>query len=199
MGITRVVATPDVSAAAAASRGDGIGVALYHAGAPELAGLGANLVPAVQRVLPFAPSQQAWDFLSIALAVFAADRFVLRAEAEDAWTRVIHLEVALADPTLWRRSASRLAATLRFLTGDIWSLTFRPGGQAVPVVQGRFSDRDCVCLFSGGMDSLLGAIALLAADRRPLLVSQGSPKEITPQKFLAGAIGLDDHRFEGRG
>jgi hypothetical protein len=149
-------------------------------------------------MLPFAPRQQAWDFLSIALAVFAADRFVMRADAEDAWTRVIHLEVALADPTPWRLSASRLAAALRFLTGDIWSLAFRSDGQTVPAVQGRFSDRDCVCLFSGGMDSLLGATALVAADRRPLLVSQGSPKEITPQKFLARAIGLDDHRFEGR-
>lgn len=198
MGITRLVATPDVASAVSANRSGAIGVALFHAGTPELAGLGANLPGAVQRTLPFAPSREAWDFLSIALTVFAADRFVLRAEADDSWTRVIHIDVAVTDADRWQPHAPRLAAALRFLTGDIWSVAFRGGGQAAPIVEGRFSDRDCVCLFSGGMDSLLGAISLQEQGRRPLLVSQGSPKEITPQKFLAKAIGLEDHRFEGR-
>src|SRR5690606_5437961 len=118
--------------------------------------------------------------------------------ADDSWTRVIYLDVALHEPGPWAGQTDRLAAALRFLTGDIWSVRFRGGGQAGPVKQGSFTDRDCVCLFSGGMDSLLGAISLIDAGRRPLLVSQGSPKEITPQKYLAQALGLDAHRFEGR-
>ena len=198
MGMTRIVATPDAAAAAAANGPDSIGVALYHSGTRDCAGLGSTLPMALRRKLSQAPSHVAWDFLSIALAVFAADRFVMRSEAEDSWTRVIHLDVALADPGAWQPQSQRLAAAFRFLTGDIWSLTFRAGGHPRPTMQGRFTDRDCVCLFSGGLDSLLGAISLREAHRRPLLVSQGSPKEITPQKFLATALGLENHRFEGR-
>lgn len=194
----RLIATPDPSSAVAANKQDSIGVALYHAGTSQLPGLGANLPGAALKQLPSAPSQGAWDFLSIALAVFAADRFVLRSNADDSWTRVIHLDVALHEPEPWTGQTDRLAAALRFLTGDIWSIRVRGGGQAGPVKQGSFTDRDCVCLFSGGMDSLLGAIALVDDERRPFLVSQGSPKEITPQKYLAQALGLDAHRFEGR-
>lgn len=198
MGVTKLVATPDAAAATAAYGTGAIGVALFHAGTPECAGLGTTLPMAVQRKLPKAPTRAAWDFLSIALAVFAADRFVMRSDAEDAWTRVIHLDVALSDPAPWQPQTKRLAAALRFLTGDIWSVRLRSGGQAPPAMQGRFTDRDCVCLFSGGLDSLLGAVSLLQAGHHPLLVSQGSPKEISPQKYLAHALGLGDHRFEGR-
>lgn len=198
MGVTSLIATPDAAAAAAAyDRGD-IGVALYHVGTPECAGLGATLSMAVQRLLPQTPTRAAWDFLSIALAVFAADRFVLRADAEDSWTRVIHLDIALSDPSPWHPLVEKMAAAFRFLTGDIWSVRLRSGGQAPPGMQGRFTDRDCVCLFSGGLDSLLGTIALQQQGRAPLLVSQGSPKEISPQKYLAHALGFADHRFEGR-
>lgn len=59
-------------------------------------------------------------------------------------------------------------------------------------------DRDAVCLFSGGLDSFLGALAALNGGARPLLVSQGSTKEIGPQQRLAAALGLEAHRFEGR-
>lgn len=196
--MTRVIATPDPAIAAAKNDVGSVGVALYHPGASSLAGLGANLPGAALKQLPSAPSNTAWDFLNIALAVFAADRFVPRRDAEDAWTRVIHLDVALHHPEPWMQQVPRLAAALRFLTGDIWTVRLRPGGKAAPAKQGSFHDRDCVCLFSGGMDSLLGAISLLNEGRQPLLVSQGSPKEISPQKYLAQQIGMDAHRFEGR-
>jgi hypothetical protein len=140
----------------------------------------------------------AWDFLSIALAAFAADRFVLRNNSEDGWTRVIALDIALQRPQLWRPQAKRLASTLRFLTGDIWYLSFRAGGSVSPEFDSRLTDRNAVCLFSGGLDSLLGALKLLEDGQRPLLVSQGSPKEITPQKYLCNKIKMEPHRFEGR-
>jgi 7-cyano-7-deazaguanine synthase in queuosine biosynthesis len=196
--MTCLIATPDPTLAAAGNGADSIGVALYHPGTAALAGLGANLPGMALKQLPSAPSNIAWDFLSIALAVFAADRFVLRGDAEDAWTRVIHLDVALLDPDPWTSQAPRIASALRFLTGDIWTVRLRSGGQPAPAKQGSFHDRDCVCLFSGGMDSLLGAISLLNQGRHPQLVSQGSPKEISPQKYLAQQIGMAAHRFEGR-
>lgn len=193
----RVLATSSPERATAAlARGD-VGIALYHSGRPQLAGLGANLRTAAMH-LPRPPSAIAWDFLTIALAVYAADRFVVRREAPDAWTRMILLEVELSDPEPWIAQADALAEALRFLSSDIWYLRFRTGGSLPPTFQARPSDRDCACLFSGGLDSLIGAIDLRAEGRRPLLVSQASPKEGSVQDILAGEIGMLEHHFAGR-
>lgn len=194
----RIVATPDAKAAKKAHRKETIGVVLYHRGSNSLPGLGANLRDQVTRGLPSPPSDEAWDFLSIALAVFAADRFVLRSESEDGWTRVLAVDVAINDVKRWKPLAGQLAKAMRYLTGDIWTFSFSPGGDTAPKFQGELSDRDTVCLFSGGLDSFLGALKLLNDGKAPLLVSQGSPKEIRPQQYLAGQLGLEDHRFDGR-
>jgi hypothetical protein len=132
------------------------------------------------------------------MAAFAADRFVLRGDAEDSWTRVIAMEVAVNEPDRWAAQLPTLEAAFRFLTGDIWHLSVRDGGSLPPTIKSRQSDRDTICLFSGGLDSLLGALKLLKDGRKPFLVSQGSPKEVGPQVQLAEAVGLLGHRFEGR-
>lgn len=194
-----VRATPIAADAIAAHRQPNtIGVHLFSSGSPELPGLGATLADRVRKQIPGAPSIAAWDFMSIAMSVFAADRFVVRSTSSNGWTRVIGLDVALVDPAPWTAQASELAAALRFLTGDVWHLNFRAGGFACPHVQGRVHDRDAICLFSGGLDSFLGALAALNGGASPLLVSQGSTKEIGPQQRLAAALRLDAHRFEGR-
>lgn len=194
-----VFATPDYADAVAAHRRPNtIGVHLFARGSPDLPGLGATLDERVRKQIPGAPTTAAWDFMSIALSVFAADRFVTRSGSPNGWTRVIGLDVAVVDPQPWTAQASKLAEALRFLTGDVWHLTFRGGGRAYPQTQGRLHDRDAVCLFSGGLDSFLGALATLNSGGRPLLVSQGSSKEIGPQQKLATALGLEAHRFEGR-
>lgn len=195
----RVVATPIVADAMAAHALNGtIGVALYHAGSYALPGLGGHLHESARKYLPGSPSQAAWDFLSIAIAAFAADRFVLRNESEDGWTRVIALDVAVADPGRWESQRSRLEGALRFLTGDIWHIAFRDGGSRAPSIANRASDRDTICLFSGGLDSLLGALRLVEDGQKPFLISQGSTKEVGPQIRLATEIGLHNHRFDGR-
>lgn len=194
-----VCATPIRNDAAAAHRRpDTIGVHLFSSGSPQLPGLGATLAERVRSGIPGAPSAAAWDFLSIALSAFAADRFVTRSGSANGWTRVIGLDVAVVDPAPWTAQAGELAEALRFLTGDVWHLSFRAGGRANAHPQGRLHDRDAVCLFSGGLDSFLGALSILEGGGRPLLVSQGSTKEIGPQQRLASALGLERHRFEGR-
>lgn len=197
MVTTRILATPSVARATAAqARGD-LGVALYNMGGPQLPGLG-HALPHIATKLAQPPSVRAWDFLSVALAVFAADRFVLRSESSDAWTRTIALDVELVDPNPWTAQAQPLAQTLRFLSGDIWYLRFHTGGHTPPVFAPKLNDRDCVCLFSGGLDSLIGAMNLVAAKRHPFIISQASPKEGPVQAYLAGRLGLNNHRFEGR-
>lgn len=194
-----VHATPDPALAAAAHRRPGtIGVTLFGMGTPDLPGLGAQLPRLMEHGLLGQPSTAAWDFLAIALSAFAADRFVVRAGSANGWTRVIGLKVALSDPAPWHPLASRVAEALRFLTGDIWQVSFTDGGTPVPNIAQKAHDRELVSLFSGGLDSFLGALWLDSTGRKPFLVSQGSPKEISPQVTLARELGLYDHRFEGR-
>ncbi|TCM12857.1 7-cyano-7-deazaguanine synthase in queuosine biosynthesis [Novosphingobium sp. PhB165] len=194
-----VHATPDPAVAAAAHVGpDAIGVTLFGMGTPALPGLGAQLPRLMERGLLGRPSTAAWDFLAIALSAFAADRFVVRASSANSWTRVIGLKVALVDPAPWHPLALRISTVLRFLTGDIWHVSFTDGGCPVPNVAPKQHDRHVVSLFSGGLDSFLGALWLDTGRRKPFLVSQGSPKEIHPQVTLAQELGLTHHRFEGR-
>jgi hypothetical protein len=74
---------------------------------------------------------------------------------------------------------------------------FHNNGALPPEWDPKLTDRDCACLFSGGLDSLIGAADLLQQGRRPLLVSQASPKEGDVQRYLALQLGLDQTRFEG--
>jgi hypothetical protein len=194
-----VHATPSLRDAQEAHRhNDRLGVHLFASGSPDLPGLGPWLADFVRRDLPAPPSVLAWDFLSIALAAFAADRMLLRDGAPDGWTRNIGLDVALAEPAPWEPVLDKLERAFRFLTGDIWHLSVRSGGHRPPQFEAKMHDRDQICLFSGGLDSFLGALQLVNQGARPLLVSQGSPKEITPQTYLAHKLGLKDYRFEGR-
>jgi hypothetical protein len=50
------------------------------------------------------------------------------------------------------------------------------------------SRADCVSLFSGGLDSAIGALDLLAHGRRPLLVSHASRGDADKQDAVAGLL-----------
>lgn len=172
----RIVYATDAGALPRRTAGT-IPVLLYGSGvAPEGAGrVGAHAFRAVQRLdQPISPV--ASDFLTLALAVTAAETFVSRSEAADGWTRQLDLVVPLRDPARWLPVTDRLADTLRFLTGDDWSLELNGWGPSAPPPGNRrdsihVAGHDGVCLFSGGLDSAIGAIDLTARGRRPLLVS----------------------------
>lgn len=142
------------------------------------ASIGNAIFPALRR-LPKKASIQSFDFLSIALAVTAADTFVDRGDAPDRWCRDFKLVVALCDPAPWVSVAAELETALRFLTGDSWSLEFRTGGLTPPEINERRTaltidvpgNTDSVALFSGGLDSTIGVFDLLARGGNPLLVS----------------------------
>ncbi|MGY4494870.1 Qat anti-phage system QueC-like protein QatC [Pseudomonas sp. TE3610] len=123
------------------------------------------------------PSETAIDLALVAGALTAADtRISRKTESQNAWTREIDLYVPVADPGLWTSVSALLASTLHFLTGDRWRVFFRdrPHGleELAPIVElFRSANPTSVCLFSGGMDSFIGAIDLLARGESPLLVS----------------------------
>lgn len=118
------------------------------------------------------PSQGAWDLLSLALAIVAADHAHHRAESSDGWTRQIEIAVAVSDPTFWSTQSPLLQQLLWFLTTDVWRVEFVSGGFIPDLQESRpTSPEDCVVLLSGGLDSLIGAIDLVKSGRAPVAVS----------------------------
>lgn len=129
------------------------------------------------RGLGLRPSETAVDLALLAGAITAADTRISRAaDAQDAWTREIDLHLPVQDSALWTGLAPLIVTTLNFLTGDRWGVYFRPRSAATPELAAaptklRTANPSTICLFSGGLDSFIGAIDLLAAGQSPFLVS----------------------------
>lgn len=124
------------------------------------------------------PSEIGVDVLILAAHVHAADTRISRAsESQDGWTREIRLIVPVSDPDRWAVAAPTFVRLLNFLTGDRWSLAFRVRPlRFASIVPERSAQLigppyDNLALFSGGLDSLIGAIDALEEGRTPLLIS----------------------------
>ncbi len=162
--------------------------------------------PAIERIkrLGVKIPAQVMDFLSIALAVTAADTFVQRESSEDGWTRQFSLRLPLHEPSRWIALKKELESALHFLSGDIWDFEFCTGGYASPEPYSQHSrfhliklkELDCVCLFSGGLDSAIGAIDLLTMGRAPLLVSHAYKGDKSRQDQIAERLNGRYSRFE---
>jgi len=121
------------------------------------------------------PTSKAWDLLSIALSVISADYAGHRKKSHDGWTRVFDMIIAVSDSKFWNEQASLLSKLLGFLTSDRWYFTFVDGGfQPEPTKSGEVKtfDNDSIVLLSGGLDSLIGIIDLIAQKHSPVAVSQ---------------------------
>ncbi len=139
--------------------------------------------------LPLGNEGEVQAFLLLALGVWAADKLVPRSLQPDAWTRDLLLEI----PTTpnWAGLAPRLALLLKFLTGDTWTIQPRES-----LVDLKFSGNwthpwqpTAVALFSGGLDSLTGAIDLLEQGHRLVLVSHYDYGQLaSTQQVLAAAL-----------
>lgn len=138
--------------------------------------------------LGIAPDQRAWDFLSIALAVIAADESCSRDATADGWTRTIELTVAVSAPKTWAKHIGTLEHALGFLSTDRWKISLIDGGIFPKPKEPTGRPEDCVCLLSGGLDSLIGALDLKADGSTPLLVSQIAKGDKAKQKEIASQI-----------
>jgi hypothetical protein len=123
------------------------------------------------------PTEVGVDVAVLAALVHAADTRISRAsESEDSWTRQLRLVVPVSEPDRWDGVAPLATRMLNFLTGDRWELNFRsrPARFERLVATGLRIPTPAftgVSLFSGGADSLVGAINLLADGETPLFVS----------------------------
>jgi 7-cyano-7-deazaguanine synthase in queuosine biosynthesis len=151
--------------------------------------------------LKLEPTERMMDLLVIAASMYSADTRISRAVfAEDTWTRMIDLYIPVSDPDFWNGQVSLLQKIFRFLTGDIWKVTFRERSDSNLTLspRGRHSrygmpyETDTVCLFSGGMDSFIGAVDLLEAGTRPLLVGHAKSNDVSRYQRICGEA-LDSH------
>lgn len=147
-------------------------------------GIGAALTRL--KALGVHPTEMGIDLAVVAAHVHAADTRISRAdESQDSWTREIRLVIPVRDPQRWSAAETTLTKMLNFLTGDFWTLQFRQRPErfatiapsnSVPLLAPPFT---ALSLFSGGLDSLIGAIDLLEAGWEPLLVSHWSESAVS--------------------
>jgi len=116
---------------------------------------------------PFASqaSRESLDFFFISAAVYGIDRFVERRKnSVDGWSRELHAIFPVTNIEKWQPVKLLLEATLSLLTGDYWKIEFYTSTfsfQAKALddsFDGAFSQ---IGLFSGGLDSLIGALDFL--------------------------------------
>jgi len=122
------------------------------------------------------------DFIWLAIAVYAADRFAPRhpfgPNGTSFWRRRLHVRVPMRERQLWGSIEPKLVRALEMLTEDDWTFDFSADRATFSLEsQGHFRSFDhpdvhWVSLFSGGLDSLAGALHwLLREPGRGLLVS----------------------------
>lgn len=167
--------------------------------APGTGSIGGPARAAVRR-LGAPVHRTGFDLLTIAMAITAADTFVDKAAADDGWARNLCLSIPIADPELWRPAVALLEKALHFLSGDIWDIKLLPDGPRQLKPQNRgyitvMAGHDCVSLFSGGMDSGIGALDLLANGRRPLLISHAYRGDSEKQIFVRNHLPTKVSRF----
>ncbi len=143
-----------------------------------------NVAKVLQRQL----SPRLKDLLEIASYVYAADCATRRGtqwtdeKSTEAWGRDFTFVIAVREPDFWRTAAisSLLTEVLGFLSNDLYSFTF------VPLKQDRkeqqylelgtqkdwpFHGPERVVMFSGGLDSLAGAVETARGGGNLVLVS----------------------------
>ena len=117
--------------------------------------------------LQFWYSAQALDLLYISMAVFAADRLSLRDNASDGWSREFSIYIPVLEYNSWEKARPILEEMLNFLSGDSWSFCFRKRIETDnektqyekwKKTKSPVKDYDQICMFSGGLDSFIGAI-----------------------------------------
>lgn len=111
----------------------------------------------------FQPAAVVRDLVNFAMAVYSADVGIFRTTGYDSWTRDFYLHLPVHDTKLWSNAIQTITDMLSFLTGDHWMIDIRPITSPYSPYSFENSDNpplifNAVSLFSGGLDSFIGAI-----------------------------------------
>jgi hypothetical protein len=146
------------------------------------------------------------DLIDIATYVYVADQALTRGgdglnhptDIGHGWRRRLHFRIPVREPDLWNSQPvhDHLVSTLSFLTEDEYYFQFEHlkkdtslrgyldfGGTPYDGIV------DDVVLFSGGLDSLAGAVQESVVERRKvLLVNHRSTEKMTPRHLLLSRL-----------
>ena len=144
------------------------------------------------------------DLIEIAAYVFAGDRLTHRGSKKNieyqSWARDFHFVIRVRDYEFWSTPSVQdaLKAALEFVTGDrAYNFTFQSGHYTPPTSlfdQEQFqlgaTEQLSITLFSGGLDSLTGAVERLQEtnDRVCLVSHQSRGGIIKTQRGLVEAL-----------
>lgn len=168
----KLICSPTKASLSPASKSE-LPVLLYgRADAKEYVSVGAAIAEEIGR-RGLVVERTIWDLLSLALSVIAADSAVLKPKSADGWTREIELNVEVSSPEFWTDQAPLIEQMLRFLTTDIWQVSFVESTHQHPTPKEPAAPPEvAVALLSGGIDSLVGVLDLAAKGIKPFTVSQ---------------------------
>jgi hypothetical protein len=136
------------------------------------------------------------DLVDVAALIYSADQRIRRTGREkeigETWIRHLHFEIAVRVPDVWSRPEvrDRLIRAISFLTEDDYSFEFARAKDPPPTSQYLFSgggkggkEIEEVVLFSGGLDSLGGAIReCIVGQRCVALVTHESTTKLRPRR-----------------
>lgn len=135
-------------------------------------------------LLPYAISvnSEIRDFFFITCSVYGIDRFVNRKQhSVDGWSRELNVSFPVSELKIWNSVKNDLEELFSFLTGDYWKIDFYKSDFINPVFDLPIDFKEKykqLNLFSGGLDSLIGAIDFLSTHSKDkiLLASHYDPQ-----------------------
>lgn len=115
------------------------------------------------------PAASAKDLLRVVTAAYIADRTA--SQPAKALTRSLALTVHVEQPDVWTETAlEQTVDLLHWLTGDDWALRCVPSKAKQPEQTLDLDVADDICLVSGGLDSLCGALLRLREPGTPFFL-----------------------------
>ncbi|SMC67938.1 PD-(D/E)XK nuclease domain-containing protein [Pedobacter africanus] len=153
------------------------------------------------------------DLLEIAGYVYAADRMIGRGANNSleyhSWSRQLNFIIRVRDVSFWSNPeiTKRLSDALTFVSGDQgYSFIFKDGGADIgqkslydhEAIQLQKRENSIIGLFSGGLDSLAGALEILTTTDKNLILVSHRSNTTGVSKIQKGIHRLLETDFPGR-
>ena len=150
---------------------------------------------------------EAIDLLYISLFVFYIDRVLSRDTSKDSWSREIDVNFPVLELEKWDKNKELLQTMLNFLSGDFWKIEFRKRNitkqeeRYLSKIETKENNITSISMFSGGLDSFIGAIDLLEEGENVCFISHYGGGKGTKefQEYLRNILlkeyKLDDNNF----
>lgn len=138
--------------------------------------LGTNIFKEL-RLAKIEPTEVVLDLLHLSLGIYTTDQVVSRkAFGFQEWSRHLKIYMPVSSLEKWENAKEDLQKLLSFLSGDKWEIYFRQNeiieGKQIKLIKTNNPHKiETVALFSGGMDSFIGAINLLENKKKVTFVS----------------------------